>query len=143
MCRFASCSSNNIICFKINGNYRQKVFLLLFKGAKHAQWGQIFFEWILNSFFLTKLRKTFSVIWHFNLQLKQIFYTKCKKKYLTSRWVLVVEFHDPTLGIGKVFDQESTVVKWNYQNLCLHPVIVHQKLGMILVIKWFKNWNYQ
>ena len=29
------------------------------------------------------------------------------------RWVSVVEFHDPTLGIGKVFGQESTVVKWN------------------------------
>ena len=41
-------------------------------------------------------------------------------KYLTFvprlciRWVSVVEFHDPTLIIGKVFGQESTVVKWNY-----------------------------
>ena len=59
------------------------------------------------------------------------------------RWVSVVEFHDPTLGIGKVFGQESTVVKWNYQILGLHQVTVHQKLGVILVIKWFKNWSHQ
>ena len=58
-----------------------------------------------------------------------------------SRWVSVVEFHDPALGIGKVFGQESTVVKWNYQILGLHQVTVHQKLGVILVIKWFKNWS--
>ena len=32
---------------------------------------------------------------------------------LNSRWVSVVEFHDQALGIGKVFGQESTVVKWN------------------------------
>ena len=60
-----------------------------------------------------------------------------------SRWVSVVEFHDPTLGIGKVFGQESTVVKWNYQILGLHQVTVGQKLGVILVIKWFKNWSQQ
>ena len=59
------------------------------------------------------------------------------------RWVSVVEFHDPTLGIGKVFGQESTVVKWNYQILGLHQVTVRQKLGVILVIKWFKNWRQQ
>ena len=59
----------------------------------------------------------------------------------SSRWVSVVEFHDPTLGIGKVFGQESTVVKWNYQILGLHQVKVRQKLGIILVIKWFKNWS--
>ena len=58
---------------------------------------------------------------------------------LSIRWVSVVEFHDPTLGIGKVFGQESTVVKWNYQILGLHQVTVCQKLGVILVIKWFKN----
>ena len=29
------------------------------------------------------------------------------------RWVSVVEFHDQALSIGKVFGQESTVVKWN------------------------------
>ena len=62
---------------------------------------------------------------------------------LPSRWVSVVEFHDPTLGIGKVFGQESTVVKWNYQILGLHQVRVRQKLGIILVIKWFKNWSQQ
>ena len=41
-----------------------------------------------------------------------------------SRWVSVVEFHDRTLGIGKVFGQESIVVKWNYQILDLHQVTV-------------------
>ena len=46
-----------------------------------------------------------------------------------------MEFHDWALGIGKVFDQESTVVKWNYQILGLHQVTVHQKLGVILVNK--------
>ena len=59
------------------------------------------------------------------------------------RWVSVVEFHDRALGIGKIFGQESTVVKWNYQILGLHQVMVHQKLGVILVIKWFKNWSQQ
>ena len=54
-----------------------------------------------------------------------------------SRWVSVVEFHDWALGIGKVFGQESTVVKWNYQILGLHQVTDRQKLGVILVIKWF------
>ena len=62
---------------------------------------------------------------------------------MEARWVSVVEFHDPTLIIGKVFGQESTVVKWNYQILGLHPVAVRQKLGVILVIKWFKNWSQQ
>ena len=62
---------------------------------------------------------------------------------LNIRWVSVVEFHDWVLGIGKVFGQESTVVEWNYQILGLHQVTVHQKLGVILVIKWFKNWSQQ
>ena len=31
--------------------------------------------------------------------------------HMIGRRVSVVEFHDPTLGIGKVFGQESTVVK--------------------------------
>ena len=65
------------------------------------------------------------------------------KIMLLNRWVSVVEFHNPTLGIGKVFGQESTVVKWNYQILGLHQVTVRQKLGIILVIKWFKNWSQQ
>ena len=60
-----------------------------------------------------------------------------------TRWVSVVEFHDWALGIGKVFGQELTVVKWNYQILGLHQVTIHQKLGVILVIKWFKNWGQQ
>ena len=50
---------------------------------------------------------------------------------LTDRWVSVVEFHDPTLIIGKVFGQESTVVKWNYQILGLHPVAVRQKVPIL------------
>ena len=64
-------------------------------------------------------------------------------KVVLVRWVSVVKFHDPTSGIGKVFGQESTVVKWNYQILGLHQVTVRQKLGVILVIKWFKNWSQQ
>ena len=59
------------------------------------------------------------------------------------RWVSVVEFYDQALGISKVFGQESTVVKWSYQILGLHQVTVRQKLGVILVIKWFKNWSQQ
>ena len=50
---------------------------------------------------------------------------------LEVRWVLVVEFHDPTLGIGKVFGQESTVVKWNYQILSLHLLTVCQKVPIL------------
>ena len=60
-----------------------------------------------------------------------------------TRWVSVVEFHDRALSIGQVFGQELSVVKWNYQILSLHLVIVRQKLGVILVIKWFKNWSQQ
>ena len=48
-----------------------------------------------------------------------------------TRWVAVVEFHDPTLSIGKVFGQESTVVKWNYQILSLHLVTVCQKVPIL------------
>ena len=62
---------------------------------------------------------------------------------MSTRWVSVSEFHDGALGIGKVFGQESTVIKWNYQILGLLQVTVHQKLGVILVIKWFKNWSQQ
>ena len=63
--------------------------------------------------------------------------------HIYIRWVSVVEFHDRALCIGKVFGQELTVVEWNYQILGLHQVTVHQKLGVILVIKWFKNWSQQ
>ena len=42
-----------------------------------------------------------------------------------------MEFHDPTLGIGKVFGQESTVVKWSYQILSLHLVTVRQKVPIL------------
>ena len=37
---------------------------------------------------------------------------KCvSSPHFQVRLVSVVEFHDPTLGVGKVFGQESTVVK--------------------------------
>ena len=42
-----------------------------------------------------------------------------------------MEFHDWALGIGKVFGQESTVVKWNYQILSLHLVTVCQKVPIL------------
>ena len=48
-----------------------------------------------------------------------------------TRWVSVVEFHDQALSIGKVFGQESTVVKWNYQILSLHLVTVRQKVPIL------------
>ena len=51
--------------------------------------------------------------------------------YMHSRWVSVVEFHDGALGIGKVFGQESTAVKWNYQILSLHLVTVCQKVPIL------------
>ena len=46
-----------------------------------------------------------------------------------NRWVSVVEFYDQALGIGKVFGQEPTVVKWNYQ---IGVITSCQKLGIIL-----------
>ena len=48
-----------------------------------------------------------------------------------SRWVSVVEFHDQALSIGKVFGQESTVVKLDYQILSLHLVTVCQKVPIL------------
>ena len=51
--------------------------------------------------------------------------------YMGARWVSVVEFHDLTLIIGKVFGQESTVVKWNNQILSLHLVTVCQKVPIL------------
>ena len=50
---------------------------------------------------------------------------------LKIRWVSVVEFDDQALSIGKVFGQESTVVKWNYQILSLHLVTVCQKVPIL------------
>ena len=55
----------------------------------------------------------------------------CKCEQVCNRWVSVVEFHDPSLGIGKVFGQDSTVVKWNYQILSLHLVTVCQKVPIL------------
>ena len=57
--------------------------------------------------------------------------TCCKYSIMFTRWVSVVEFHDQALSIGKVFGQESTVVKWNYQILCLHLVTVRQKVPIL------------
>ena len=54
---------------------------------------------------------------------------------INIRWVSVVEFHDRALCRGNVFGQELTVIEWNYQILGHHQVTVHQKLGVILVIK--------
>ena len=48
-----------------------------------------------------------------------------------TRWVSVVEFHDQALSIGKVFGQESTVVKWNYQILSLPLVTVCQEVPIL------------
>ena len=42
-----------------------------------------------------------------------------------------MEFHDQAHVIGKGFGQESTVVKWNYQILCLHLVTVRQKVPIL------------
>ncbi len=42
-----------------------------------------------------------------------------------------MEFLDPTLGIGKVFGQESTVDKWNYQILSLHLVTFCQNVPIL------------
>ena len=41
--------------------------------------------------------------------------------------------------------KEKACYKWNYQIMWIHHnlLTVCQKLGMILVIKWFKNWSYQ
>ena len=52
-------------------------------------------------------------------------------QYTYTRCVSVVEFHDQALSIGKVFGQESTVVKWNYQILSLHLVTVRQKVPIL------------
>ena len=75
---------------------------------------------------LTKL------LWHspFNLNLGCEVSGTVEKNgilYIESRWVSVVEFHDRALSIGKIFGQESTVVKWNYQILGCHQVTVCQK----------------
>ena len=61
--------------------------------------------------------------------------------WVSIRWVSVVEFHDPTLDIGKVFGQESTVVKWNYQILSLHLVTVCQKVPILDFQSEFSMWK--
>ena len=50
---------------------------------------------------------------------------------LFIRCVSIVEFHDRALSIGKVFGQESSVVKWNYQILSLHLVTARQKVPIL------------
>ena len=74
-----------------------------------------------------------SLAWIAALQLELIFCnsTAQNSPEVNIRWVSVVEFHDGALGIGKVFGQESTVVKWNSQMSSLHLVTVFQK-GPIL-----------
>ena len=49
---------------------------------------------------------------------------------LDNRWVSVVEFYDPTLGIGKVFGQKSTVVKWNCCILWIHIAQMYLQLPL-------------
>ena len=47
-----------------------------------------------------------------NIELSTFTYTEqCIVKFFAYILVSVVEFHDGALGIGKVFGQESTVVK--------------------------------
>ena len=58
-------------------------------------------------------------------------YIKVMKVGSDTRWVSVVEFNDQALSISKVFGQESTVVKWNYQIFSLHLVTVHQKVPIL------------
>ena len=89
----------------------------------------IYMQWIMG-----KLAKVLTVFQSGRTKIRQT---------ILSRWVSVVEFHDRALNIGKVFGQELTVVEWNYQILGLHQVTVHQKLGVILLIKWFRNWSQQ
>ncbi len=51
--------------------------------------------------------------------------------WVSVRWVSVVEFLGGALCTGKVFGQESTVVKWNYQILSLHLVTVCLKVPIL------------
>ena len=59
------------------------------------------------------------------------YYAENSFRGMCTRWVSVMEFHDWALGIGKVFGQESTVVKWNYQILSPHLVTVCQKVPIL------------
>ena len=72
-------------------------------------------------------------VWHLNSSTnpRQCYKRQMPIHVLFTRWVSVVEFHDQALSIGKVFGQESTVVKWNYQILCLHLVTVRQKVPIL------------
>ena len=78
-----------------------------------------------NNFWLVK-NPIWSSIFLFCFVTEEILYS-----ITAVRWVSVVEFHDGALGISKVFGQESTVVKWNYQILSLHLVTVHQKVPIL------------
>ena len=76
-----------------------------------------------------------------SLTLNNLIFNILKLTQMCSRWVSVVEFHDPTLSIGKVFGQESTVVKWNYQILSLHLVTVCQKVPILNFQSEFSMWK--
>ena len=61
-------------------------------------------------------------------------------KFWSIKWNLIMKKSDDfffgfffTFFWKILFGQKSTVFKWNYQILCLHPLTDRQKLG-----KWFK-----
>ena len=59
-------------------------------------------------------------------------------KALHYKWIITY-YLTSCMGPKKqvFFCQESTLINWNYQILGLHPVTACQKLGVILIIKWF------
>ena len=136
----------------------QNIRLFFDKDANHWKHGMVHQiaspisnQWILltniyNNFFFNWQSEKKSLFWtnmkfvfFFNCSVLSIKRTGCLTIpnvliYITLyiRWVSVVEFHDWALSIGKVFGQESTVVKWNYQILSLHLVTVCQKVPILV-----------
>ena len=93
-----------------------------------------------HRFYWTKTRLGSGLYSFFN----SFLFRPCRANYihfLYIRWVSVVEFHDQALSIGKVFGQESTVVKWNYQILSLHLVTVCQKVPIIQIFLKKNHWR--
>ena len=102
-------------------------------------------KYVYHKFPIWEFQNYFQTIFYLHISTRQNHFIMSISMWdtLHVRWISVGEFHDWALWIGKVFGQELTVVKWNYQILGLHQVMVHQKLGVILIIKWFKNWSQQ
>jgi hypothetical protein len=73
--------------------------------------------WTKNTF----SRNQWLVIWVFRMKRKQCEVSEYLLFAYQAVWVLK----------SKVFGQKSTVVKWNYQILCLHPVIVGQTVPVL------------